>query len=241
VRLIRDGKKIAEAGGQLAVVTPAKGVYRVEAYVPGSALPWILSNPIYVVGEGEAAARAARAAWPPAPEPAAPAQTIEDFEKTPSFAPEFDSSSRIDPELLVPKAGPDRSRAARMAFRLGEPGPGRPHTWCALVDRTRRDLSSRSGLVLSLKGDGVYRIWVQARDENPASADEGQEIWFASLKTSTGWRRVAVPFARLRSIDPKTDGRLDLDKLRALVFVLDRGAVKPGTSGTIWIDDVGVY
>jgi hypothetical protein len=29
--------------------------------------------------------------------------------------------------------------------------------------------------------------------------------------------------------------------VRALVFVLDRGADKPGSQGTIWIDDVGVY
>ena len=50
-----------------------------------------------------------------------------------------------------------------------------------------------------------------------------------------------MPFARLRSINPKTDGKLDLDKVRALVFVIDKGSVKPGTQGTIWIDEVGVY
>jgi len=79
------------------------------------------------------------------------------------------------------------------------------------------------------------------RDENPASADGGTEWWFASVKTSPEWRRVAIPFARLRSINPKTDGRLDLDKVRELVFVLDKGSVKPGTEGRIWIDEVGVY
>ena len=52
---------------------------------------------------------------------------------------------------------------------------------------------------------------------------------------------MALPFARLRSINKNTDGRLDLDKVRALVFVLDKGAVKPGSAGTIWIDEVGVY
>ena len=52
---------------------------------------------------------------------------------------------------------------------------------------------------------------------------------------------MAVPFASLRSINPRTDGRLDLDKVKALVFNLDRGAVKPGSSGTIWIDDLGLY
>jgi hypothetical protein len=109
------------------------------------------------------------------------------------------------------------------------------------VDRTPRDLSGHAGLAFWIRADGVYRLWVQVRDLNPASADEGTEWWFASVKTSTEWRRVALPFARLRSINPKTDGRLDLDKVRGLVFVLDRGSTKPGARGTIWLDDLGVY
>ena len=87
----------------------------------------------------------------------------------------------------------------------------------------------------------MYRLWFQVRDANPASADASEEWWFASVKTSTEWRRVAVPFARLRSINPKSDGRLDLDEVRALVFVLDQGALKPGTTGMVWLDDLGVF
>jgi hypothetical protein len=94
---------------------------------------------------------------------------------------------------------------------------------------------------MSVRGDGVYRMWVQVRDANPASPDEGTEWWFASVRTSPQWRRVAVPFDRLRSIQKNSDGRLDPDQVRALVFVIDAGAMKPGTSGTIWIDDLGVY
>jgi hypothetical protein len=64
---------------------------------------------------------------------------------------------------------------------------------------------------------------VQVRDENSASADDATEWWFASVRTEKEWRRVALPFARLRSLSPKTDGKLDLDKVRRLVFVIDRG------------------
>src|SRR5204863_5348784 len=138
-------------------------------------------------------------------------------------------------------AGPDGSAAARMEFRLGTPGAGRPYVWCALVSREPRDLTGAQGLVFSVRGDGQYRVWVQVRDANPASADEGTEWWFGSVRTSPEWKTAALPFARLRSINPKTDGRLDLDKVKALVFVLDRGADKPGTSGTIWLDDLGTY
>ena len=122
--------------------------------------------------------------------------------------------------MLAPGTGPDRSRAARLQFRLGAPGPGRPYVWCALVSREPRDLAGAQGLVFWIRGDRAYRVWVQVRDANPASADDGTEWWFASVRTGPEWRRVAVPFARMRSLNPRTDGRLDLDKVRQLVFVI---------------------
>jgi hypothetical protein len=82
---------------------------------------------------------------------------------------------------------------------------------------------------------------VQVRDANPASADEGLEWWLAAARTSGEWREVRLPFSRFRTINPKTDGRLDPGETRALVFVLDGASVKVGTSGTIWIADVGAY
>jgi hypothetical protein len=87
----------------------------------------------------------------------------------------------------------------------------------------------------------VYRFWLQVWDANPASADDGAEWWFASVRTSGEWTDVQVPFRHLRSINPRTDGRLDLDKVKALVVNVDRGAEKPGTRGVIWIDDLALY
>jgi hypothetical protein len=241
LRLLHDGRVLKEGEGPLEVTAPGPGVYRVEAFVPGEDVPWVLSNPIYVFDDTARRARTERAAWPAEPPAPAPAQVLDDFEGRTVFAPEFDSSSAVDASVLAPGAGVGGRTAGRLAFRLGAPGPGRPYTWCALVNRQPRDLSGRTGLTFAIKGDGVYRLWVQVRDENPASADEGTEWWFTSVRTSSEWRRVALPFARFRSINKRTDGRLDLDKVRQLVFVLDPAAVKPGTAGAIWLDDVGVY
>jgi len=143
-------------------------------------------------------------------------------------------------EVLARGQGVDGGDAAVFEFRLSAPTPDQPHTWCALVDRQPRDLSGSQGLVFSIKADGVYRLWVQVRDENPSS-EEQTEWWFASVRTSLEWRRVSLPFARLRSLDEHTDGRLDTDLVRGLVFLLDRGAVKPGTTGKVWLDDLGLY
>jgi hypothetical protein len=241
LRLLRDGQPVLESEKTLTLDGPPPGVYRAEVVVPGWSVPWVLSNPIYVFGAETAAARRERAAWPAEAAPPPAVQTLDAFDGTTVFQPGADPTSRIDGNILDRRGGIAGSGAARLGFRLAAPGPGRPHTFCALVDWTHRDLSGRQGLVFSIRGDGVYRVRVEVRDENPASADEGTEWWSASVRTSPEWRRIALPFARLRSINPRTDGRLDLGEVRAIVFVLDRGTVKVGTEGTIWIDDLGVY
>jgi carbohydrate binding protein with CBM11 domain len=241
IAVLRDGHEVRQAEGGVTFDAVDPGVYRIEVRVPGWDAPWILSNPIYVFAEPAAAERRERAAWPA--EPAAPpaAVVLDSFDGATIFQAAFDQRSSVAAPILDPAAGADGKGTARLRFRLGIPDASWPHAYCALVNQQGRDLSGRSGLVFGIRGDGVYRIWVQVRDDNPLSTDDGMEFWFASVRTSTDWRRVAVPFSRLRSINKKTDGRLDLDKVRQLVFVIDRGAEKPGASGTIWIDDVGVY
>jgi len=239
--LLRDGQPLASAQGALVATEPTPGVYRVEVRVPGWEIPWVLSNPIYVFPPEESVARAERGAWPPEAPPPVATTTLDRFDGRSGFGAEFDSSSWMNARVETARAGPEGRGAARMEFRLGVPRPDHPYVSCALVERRRRDLSGRKGLVFWLKGDRPYRVWVQVRDENPASTDEGTEWWFASVRTSEEWRRMAVPFAHLRTVNPNTDGRLDLDKVRRIVFVLDQGAVKPGTAGTIWISDLGVY
>jgi len=239
--LMRGGHEVGQGDGTVALETVDPGVYRVEVRVPGWDVPWILSNPIYVFPPEEAEKRRQRGAWPEEPVAPAAAEVVDTFDSGTIFRPAFDPRSYLAAPLLDPVGGADGKGAARLQFRLGVPDPGYPHTYCAIVNEQNRDLTNRSGLVFSIKGDAVYRIWLQVRDFNSASADDKLEYWFASVRTSTDWRRVAIPFARLRSINKNTDGRLDLDKVRALVFVIDRGAEKPGSQGKIWIDDVGVY
>lgn len=239
--LVRDGRPVHESVDRLEEPLPGPGVYRVEVRVAGWPVPWILTNPIAVFDEAEQGERERRAAWPAVASPPAPAVLIDDFAGRTVFTPEFDPSSWMDERVVDPGAGPLGGPAGRLAFKLGAPGPGRPFTWCALVNREARDLTGRTGLVFRVKADGAYRAWVQVRDQNPASADDGLEWWMASVRTTSEWRTVVLPFSRFRTINRKTDGRLDLDKVRQLVFVLDFAAVKVGTKGTIWLSDVGVY
>jgi hypothetical protein len=238
--LVRDGQPMTETQGMLDVAVPGAGVYRTEVHVDGASVPWILSNPIYIFDSATHAKREEKAAWPARSEAPSAAMVLDGFEGRTGFQPEADSQSSISPEVLDPHGGSDGRGSARLEFHVGKPTADHSSVFAALVDRTHRDLSGRSGLVLSVRADGVYRMWAQVRDENTA-ADGGTESWFQSVRTSNEWQRIAVPFARLRSTNARTDGRLDLDKIRAIVFVVDRGSVKAGTRGTIWLDDLGVY
>jgi hypothetical protein len=213
----------------------------VEARVPGWPVPWVITNPIYVHDEETREARRLAAAWPGPPPLPREAYALASLEGSAAFNPEFDPSSWMDAGVATPGAGPEGTGALKLAFRLGAPTASQPFTWCALVNRAPRDLSAYSGLRFRIRADGEYRLWVQVRDVNPASADEGLEWWLASARTSGEWREVQLPFSRFRTINRRSDGRLDPEKTRALVFVLDGASVKVGTRGTIWIADVGVY
>ncbi len=241
VLLFRDGWLVRQATRSLEAPLPGPGNYRVEVRVPGWPVPWVISNPISVFDEATFAARDAAAAWPAPPPPPAEVLELADLPGSSAFGAEFDPTSWMDPEILDPTGGPEDTPTLKLAFRLGVPSPEQPFTWCALANRQERDLAGYRGLRFRIRADGVYRAWVQVRDANPDSADDGEEWWMDSVRTSPEWQEVLLPFEHFRSINEKTDGRLDPGQTRSLVFVLDHAAVKPGTEGQIWIAGLGVY
>lgn len=252
VVLLRDGVEVARGDGAVAHVAAAPGVYRVEVRVGGWPFPWVISNPIALFDEATLARRAAAAAWPAETAAPVPSRLIDAFEGASVFHPELDPSSSLVQPFVVDAAGepssasagvgPAGSGLARLAFRLGAPSPGGPaHPWVALMSRAQRDLTGTRGLVLSVKADGVYRFALVARDPNPRGSDDGHESFLASVRTSTEWRRVALPWESFRSLDPNGDGRLDLARVAVLGLVIDDLALPPGTRGTLWLDELGVY
>ena len=61
------------------------------------------------------------------------------------------------------------------------------------------------------------------------------------LDCASGRLLSETPPFKIRTINRKTDGRLDPAQTRAIVFVLDGASVKVGTRGRIWIADLGGY
>jgi hypothetical protein len=242
VQLFQDGRLVASAESSVEAVAESAGVYRVEVSVPGWSVPWVVSNPIYVFDEKAAKARRQAAAWTEPEASPADVRILDDFEDGKTvFEPGKDTATRMAAPLIDPEGGRGGGGAARIDFELGHPTTEHPDVFAAMVAWGARDLTGREGMTFAIRSDRPYRIWFQVRDENPDSADEGTEWWFTSVKTAAEWKRVVIPFSRLRSVNPHTDGKLDLDQVRAIVFVLDKGSVKPGARGSIFVDDVGFY
>jgi hypothetical protein len=237
VRLIESGRTLEEKSKiDFAVARP--GVYRVEARVKGRSTPWILSNPISIL-TAESERERARSAEPARVAYIEGATMIDRFEGPTPFGAEHDKGSTVFEPILDPAGGRGRGAAARLSFRLNDKTV--PPVWCALVDRSKRDLSAGQGVSFWMRADGEYRVWFQIRDQNPRSADEGTEAWFASVRTSTAWTLHTIPFASLRSINRTTDGAFDPSRVTHLVFVIDHGAMPYGSVGKVWIDDLALY
>ena len=240
ITLLRNGQKIATSLAPLEVAVTEPGSYRVEVHVPGWNMPWIMSNPIYILDDATRASRAL-AAVVPDPLVSEAATILDAFDRDTTFETVADETSTVNAETSDPMAGPDGSAAARIGFELGIPSlDNNPSPFASLVSYSARDLSEYEGFVFSVKSDRTYRFWIQLRDPNPRAQDQ-TESWFASIKSTPRWRSVTLPFSRLKSLDPHTDRQLDLTHTEAIVFLVDLGGVAPGTAGTIWIDDLGVY
>ena len=241
IELYRNGERIAAGQGAIEVPARRPGAYRVEVRLAGWDVPWILSNPIYVHGAAEAIVRAHRSAWPPVARPPALARTLDAFENGSALASETDAGTWVDPEVRVPSERTPGAAAARLHFCLTRPRPDPSAVWGALVDRSRRDLSRDSGLVFDIRADGVYRIWIGLWEERPGQPGGEPDWWQSSVRTSTEWRRHAIPFERLYPADTNVDRMLDLRRIVGLVFYIDPGTDDPVTEGSVWFDRLGVY
>jgi hypothetical protein len=237
VSLLKDGAPVSATAAPLDWPVAEPGVYRIEVHLDGWSFPWIISNPIYVFDRETAQRRWQREAVPSDSIVPPRVVVIEDFEGETTFQAAADGSSRASAtrEAVSP---PENATATRVDFALGRDAAQSP--FAALVSSVPRDLSGRSGLVLSIRSDRAYRLWVQLRNPNP-DANEGTEWWQTSIKTSTEWTRLVVPFERFQTVESQSGGILDLANIVAMLFIIDSGSVPPGTTGTVWIDDLGVY
>ena len=240
IEIYRNGALVASGRGAVEAPATRPGAYRAEVRAAGWDVPWILSNPIYVYDPVAAAVRARRAAWPPpaAPPPAA-VRSLGAFAEGSALAAESLPGTWVDPEVRVAAERATEDRGGRLRFRLTQPRPDPSAVWGALVDRSRRDLSRDSGLVVDVKADGVYRVWIGLWEEREREPGGEPDWWRTSIRTSTSWRRHAIPFERLHPVAGNEDRVLDRRRVVGLLLYIDPRT--DDAEGSVRFERLGVY
>jgi hypothetical protein len=214
--LIDGGQIVAEGQGRIEIARPlAAGAYRVEAYLPGASLPWIVSNPIYVGIPPDAE--------PAEPPPAEPAEAIAIAPDASAWVVERDPRSTgavtteppvVQFDFAIAGGEPSGQYAALTARAPGEAG----------LDR----------IAFTARASRPMRVSVQIRV--PGGAD-GQR-WRRSIFLDDTPRDVVIRLADMAPVGETRTLRPIVARLHSLLFVVDTLNTAPGTTGTIWLRDV---
>lgn len=227
--MLRDGNRVQDAVAMELEVNAGRepGVYRVEAHVPGApgtpAVPWMLSNPIYV-----GLTRRVVVAGPPAePVSRIPARTAEVT---------IEKGARDISELV--EAHLDDWRDRRFA---GEPpigwrfelSTGAPAGQFAAVQvPTIGGLAGAERVRFTVTAAAPVRAWVQLR------AGRETERWGMTFYADSTTRMVDLPLSGFRAIGTTPSAAPPLDRVDSLLFVVDTLNSRPGATGAMTISEV---
>ena len=194
----------------------APGVYRVEAHLPGTSMPWMVSNPIYVGlrGRHAAAIRAAAPAVSRAP------VALERWEA---------ESSPASASALAPGSWPDGTPSMRWDFSLG---PGAPAGQYAAVHVPVGGLAGHDRVQLRVRADRPMRIWLQVR-----AARGGGARWGRTFYADQTPRSVELRFSEMAPIG-QAAGAPPRDQIDGLLIVADTVNTRPGSAGQLAIADL---
>ncbi|MFA5907516.1 MAG: CehA/McbA family metallohydrolase [Vicinamibacterales bacterium] len=227
--MLRNGQRVRDAVAMELEVNAGResGVYRVEAHVPGApgtpAVPWMLSNPIYV-----GLVRSVAAVDPPAePVSRIPGRTAEVT---------IEKGARDLSELV--EAQVDDARDRRFA---GEPpigwrfglSPGAPAGQFAAVQLpTIGGLGGVDRVRFIVKAAAPIRAWVQLRTGRET------ERWGMTFYADSTTRMVDLPLSGFRPIGTTSSAAPPLDRVDSLLFVVDTLNSRPGATGAMTISEV---
>ena len=223
--LLVDGVEVAaSSASELSWPTSGRGAYRLEVRLDhpglrgGSGVPWILSNANVLGAAAEPTA--------PAPMPATPSERALLWPGAADVHVELDAADRC--ERL---AGSD---PVVFHFRLAAQGSG---GFCALADRSPRDLSRFQGLVIYLRADRPCRIELQLREGGGAEA----RWWRRTIAAGEASRAVVVPFGALRDVAGDGGAPPRLNALAGVYFIADPLTARGGAEAVVSIERLAAY
>lgn len=231
VVLLANGQVVHETtdAGFVYLVSGHPGTYRVEVRLPSVAgvrpLPWVVSNPIYIGAEPLTDTPLGGA---PLAVTLLPAANPDGQFR---WATESDTSSSVE---IGPVEGPEGGGPLGVGFsyRLGdEPSDG---TYAAAVYPIERgQLADNGRFVFRAGADHPLRLSVQLR----ASELAGQPRWRRSVYVGTDLTDIVIPLSSLAPTENNSSSSIDLEKIDAILIVIDLTNSSPGAAGQLTIRD----
>ncbi|HIN70080.1 MAG TPA: hypothetical protein EYM91_02365 [Acidobacteria bacterium] len=228
LRLFQDGSLIAQTT-QSSLRFPVEkqtATYRAEVVLSpalnSSAIPWILSNPIYVAGPGEPVIDR-----PVGETSGTSIALFTDESDVQEWKVEHEETSLAAIDSTPSVNG--RELTLRYALSDADSKP-----FVALVREGLSDLDRINRIQFRVRGNVEQRISLQVR-----SSDSNQDVrWGRSIYVNTEQREVSVRLQDMRPITQWSNWPVQSDGPVSLMFVVDTLNTAPATSGVIWLDDI---
>jgi hypothetical protein len=230
LQLLRDGIVETTGLGSLRAETDRPGIYRVEGWLPGHRVPWLVSNSIAIEGSLESNAgtggrgRAGRGGRGESIGTVEPALVSLDSDR---WKTEQDGSSTASVLRENGRVG--------VAFQLAAGIPRGQYV--ALV----HDIGSADGVQLVrfvAHANAPMRLSVQVR--LPEGRGRTAQRWRRSIFVDQTPRPFELLLEDFESADRPTVRRPIVTPLQSLLFVADTINSSPGSSGTFWVEDLAL-
>ena len=230
VSLLRNGRPVQTASGShLDYESSQPGVYRVEMQWPGAPgdppVPWVVSNPIYVLEHPRPANQVSDAIAPP-----------KDVDVRYSNGPATDFHIENSPRSRGALDVVSAVGGTQLLLRYALGGTAEEGPFVALSMAVPQGLANYDRLIFTAQSSRPTRIWVQLRVPGGAQG----RSWHRSVYVDETPRTLTVAFADLQPLEATTTGRPVLADVRDVLFVVDTINTRPGVSGQLWLDEVTV-
>ena len=238
IALFRNGVAVANTRGARLQHEADAAVYRVEVTLPESpgnpAVPWIMSNPIYVGRgpEGSAPLPTEESSGPQRSSGAdlsGPRTFTTLYSGGPARGWTIEKSAASDAAIDVIGALPGSQALLRFALS----GTAADNPYAAFVIPANAAIATADRLVFTARADRPMRVSVQLR----APGGEG-ERWHRSVYLDRTPRTIDLPFADFRPVSRTSAAQPVLSKVDAVLFVIDAVNTKIGSNGQLTIDDI---
>jgi hypothetical protein len=229
--MIKNGTDATRAvGSRLRFVHAASepaATYRIEVRLdsaPGTPpIPWIVSNPIYVLRSARSVRQVAS--------PYESVRVLTDGQGTRPWTIEKHPAS--DARIGQGRA-PDGTAATHFSWRLASGVPSGQYAALALPV-SGADFADSNAVAVTLQAPRPMRVSVQLR------VPDGKGLrWQRSVYLDSTPRTVVVPFSEMRAIEAGPDSRVDINRADTLLLVVDTVNTVPGSAGECWVGPVRV-